>query len=179
MNVLLNPFHLLRTEISDLIAVVLKINFCGWAYLSPYLKAVLTGRSRAKDAWIVGPVLTEPGVPFVSHCQVSWTLTSGLSLSAQPGQQVDFSSMIFVGFQVKELVRWVPGMINILGQNWAEPQEELNGSSVCTLPFPSSSPSTQDCSGCRVGTGGHGRDRPGLQEISRQTSQQVLKVFHS
>ena len=27
MNVLLNPFHPLRTEISDLISVVLKINF--------------------------------------------------------------------------------------------------------------------------------------------------------
>lgn len=29
MNVLLNLFHLPRTEISDLISVVLKINFCG------------------------------------------------------------------------------------------------------------------------------------------------------
>ena len=50
------------------------------------------GRPRTKDSRLVVSVLTQPGVRFENHYQLSWTLTSGFLLSVQSGQWVEFSS---------------------------------------------------------------------------------------
>lgn len=80
--------------------MVLKINFCGYVYSSLYLKAILIEADlELKDSRLVGQVLAEPRVTFGRHCQVSFLdLTSGLQLSARHRWQVDFSSVIFIGF---------------------------------------------------------------------------------